>query len=177
MKEQETMRKLLVRQREYFEYLFEQEQRRAANIVGGAKVYIAFLVFVLSSLLLKVIDPKTLVALFTGSSIGSPLRIILISLVLAATVALSAAVLFTISVLKVWYYDRLCDPIERFRETLSMEDELQVLSKSICDFAVATGRNNRINNMRATYLARGLNCLLTGLLLSLIALFTLNLAV
>jgi|RhiMetStandDraft_4_1073278.scaffolds.fasta_scaffold1264195_2 hypothetical protein len=47
MNEQDTIRDLLIRQYDYFQYLFEQGQKRAASIVDGAKVYIAFLVFIL----------------------------------------------------------------------------------------------------------------------------------
>lgn len=177
MNEQGKTRDLLVRQYEYFQYLFEQEQKRAASIVGGAKVYIAFLVFILGSIFLKVITPEKILILFCNSPIGSGARLIGISLVMLAAIALSAAVFFTILVLKVWFYDRLCDPIERFQETLAMQDEVEVLSKSISDFAVATSRNNRINNRRAEYLTLGFSCLLIGTLLSIIAIFTLNLIV
>ena len=48
MTENSNTRDLLARQYEYFQYLFEQEQKRATSIVGGAKVYIAFLVFIMT---------------------------------------------------------------------------------------------------------------------------------
>jgi hypothetical protein len=177
MNEQERIRDLLVRQYEYFQYLFEQEQKRAASIVGGAKVYIAFLVFILGSIFLKAITPEKILVLFSNSSIEPWLRFAAISIIMLSAVALSAAVLFTILVLKVWFYDRLCDPIERFKETLIMRDEIEVLSKSISDLAVATSRNNLINNKRAEYLARGLNCLIIGAMLSIIVIFILNLII
>lgn len=175
MNEKEKIRDLLVRQHEYFQYLFEQEQNRAASIVGGAKVYIAFLVFILGSIFLKAITPEKILTLFSNSDIGSGAKFIGIFLVVLSALALTAAVVFTILVLKVWFYDRLCDPIERFKETLTMSDEVEVLSKSISDFAVAISRNNRINNKRAEYLTRGLNCLLVGTFLSIITIFILNL--
>lgn len=177
MNEQERIRDLLVRQYEYFQYLFEQEQKRAASIVNGAKVYIAFLVFILGSIFLKAITPEKILALFINSSIESWVRFLAVSLIILSAIALFAAVLFTILVLKVWFYDRLCDPIDRFEETLTMRAELEVLSKSICDFAVATSRNNLINNQRAEYLTRGINCLIIGAVLSIITIFTLNLIV
>lgn len=175
MNEQERIRELLVRQYEYFQYLFEQEQKRAASIANGAKVYITFLIFILGSIFLKVITPEKILALFTNSSIESWIKYLAMTLIILSVVVLAAAVLFTILVLKVWFYDRLCDPIERFEETLIMRTELEVLSKSMCDFAVATSRNNLINNQRAEYLTRGLNCLIIGAVLSIIAIFTLNL--
>lgn len=177
MNEQEKTRDLLVRQHEYFQYLFEQEQKRAVSIVGGAKVYIAFLVFILGSMFLKAITPEKILTLFSNSDIGSWAKFIGIFLFMLSAIALTAAVVFTILVLKVWFYDRLCDPIERFKETLTMRDEVEVLSKSISDFAVAISRNNRINNRRAEYLTRGLNCLLAGTFLSIITIFILNLIV
>lgn len=177
MNEQERMRDLLVRQYDYFQYLFEQEQKRAASIVGGAKVYIAFLIFTLGSIFLKVITPQRILSLSGNSAIESGAKLVSMSLIILSALALSGAVLFTILVLKVWFYDRLCDPIERFEETLTMRDELEVLSKSISDFAVAVSRNNRINNKRAEYLTWGLNCLIAGTLLSIIAVFISNLLV
>ena len=70
MKEQENIRDILVRQHDYFQYLFEQEQKRAASIVGGAKVYIAFLVFILGSIFLKVVTPEQILTLFYNSDIS-----------------------------------------------------------------------------------------------------------
>ena len=175
MDEQDKIKYLLIRQYEYFQYLFEQEQNRAASIVNGAKVYIAFLVFILGSIFLKVLTPEKILTLFANSAVGLTAKFIGISLVILTAMALTAAVVFTILVLKVWSYDRLCDPVERFTETLTMKNELEVLSKSISDFAVAVSRNNRINNKRAEYLTRGLNYLLIGTLFSIAATFTLNL--
>ena len=175
MNGQEGTRDLLVRQYEYFQYLFEQEQKRAASIVGGAKVYIAFIVFILGSTILKLVTPDKIITLFSRSETWSGAQLIGISLVAASGAAMTIAVVFTILVLKVWRYDRLCDPLRRFAETLTMEDELEVLSKCILDLAVATSRNNHINNKRAEYLTRGLKCLLAGTLLSIVTIFTLNL--
>lgn len=177
MNEQDKIHDLLIRQYGYFQYLFEQEQKRAASIVDGAKVYIAFLVFILGSIFLKVITPEKIIALFASPSAGLTAKIIGISLVTLSGAALAAAVAFTILVMKVWSYDRLCDPVERFRETLTMKDELEVLSKSMSDFAVSISRNNRINNKRAEYLTRALNFLLAGTLLSLVTAFILNILV
>ena len=49
----EAVRQLFARQNDYFRYLYEQELKRAENIVNGAKVYIALLVFLLGSIFLK----------------------------------------------------------------------------------------------------------------------------
>ena len=160
---------ILAKQNEYFQYLFEQEQRRAASIVAAVKVYIAFLVFILGSLFLKlapinpVVEPP-----FNGSgphwqmSIG-------ISLMVLSSVTFSAALFFAILVLKVWSYHRLCDPLDRLKDTLRMTDQLEVLSKSLCDYAIATSRNHKINNKRARYLSKALGFLLSGAILLLLA--------
>ncbi len=176
MSEQNKTRDLLVRQHEYFQYLFEQEQKRAVSIVGGAKVHIAFLVFILGSVLLRLITPENIIALFTDSTVGAMARCIGVLMVTLSAITLIGAAVFTLFVMKIWLYDRLCDPIVRLGQTLLMEDELEVLSKSISDFAVATDRNNRVNNQRATYLGRGLNCLVVGTLLSIITSFILNIS-
>lgn len=174
MTENNNAHDLLARQYEYFQYLFEQEQKRATSIVGGAKVYIAFLVFIMGSIFLKVITLDKIVILFNYTTITPLEKLIGLSMVGVASVALIFALLFTILVLKVWSYDRLCDPLERFEDMILIQDECEIYSKAICDFAIATSRNNLINNKRAEYLARGLACLLVGTLLSIIAAFTLN---
>jgi hypothetical protein len=174
MEEKTNIKDLFIRQNEYFQYLYEQEQKRAMSIIAGAKIYIAFLVFILGSILLKVISPDKLIALFNNGSIPRWEVIIGISLSVLSAMALSIALLFSILVMKVWQYDRLCCPIERFRDTLNMNDEIEVLSKSICDFAVATHRNNEINNKRAKYLSYALGFLLIGTVFALITASTLN---
>lgn len=175
MDEQAKVKDVLIRQQAYFQYLFELEQKRAASIVGGAKVYIAFIVFIFGSIFLKVLNPEKILIIFADSTVGSTAKSIVATLVISATLSLTASIAFTFMVMKVWLYDWLCDPIERLKDTLAMENELEVLSKSITDFVVATSRNNRINNKRVKYLTRGLNCLLLGTLLSIIAVFTLTL--
>jgi hypothetical protein len=173
----DDIRDLLVRQYEYFKYLYEQEQKRASSIVNGAKVYIAFLIFILGSIILKTISPEKILDLFTNSTINSEIRIIGIALIILSVATLITAVLFSILVLKVWSYDRLCDTIERFEHTLTMDNELEVLSKSISDFSIATNRNNRINNVRAQYLTYGLRYLIIGTLLSIFSIVALNILV
>ncbi|MEA3428088.1 MAG: hypothetical protein U9Q84_02470 [Thermodesulfobacteriota bacterium] len=101
MNEHENIRDILVRQYDYFQYLFEQEQKRAASIVGGAKIYIAFLIFILGSIFLKVITPEQILILFSNSDIGSGEKFIGIFLVILSALALITALLFTILVLKV----------------------------------------------------------------------------
>lgn len=174
MEDKDKTRELFIRQYNYFQYLFEQEQKRAASIVNGAKIYIAFLIFILGSIFLKVITPDKILILFSTTYISFVIKLIGIILVLLTALSLTISVIFTILVLKVWFYERLCDPIERFQETLIMKDEIEVLSKSISDFAVAISRNNQINNKRSEYLTHGLNYLLAGTFLSIITLFFLN---
>ena len=58
MQKPDEIHALLLRQQEYYKYLYEQEQKRAASIVGGAKVYIAFLVFILGSILYEGGEPR-----------------------------------------------------------------------------------------------------------------------
>lgn len=175
MDKQDDTKNVLIRQHDYFQYLFEQEQRRAASIVGGAKVYIAFLVFVLSSVLLKILAADKIALFYESDNVGLATKAFGGIIILAAGAALTTSIVFTILVLKVWSYDRLCDPIERLKSTLSMKNELEVLSKSINDFAVSISRNNRINNKRAEYLTQGLNFLLAGSIFSIFAAFLLNL--
>ncbi len=174
MEDNERIRDLFVRQHDYFQYLYEQEQKRTVSIVTGAKVYIAFLVFILGSIFLEVITADKILKLFNNSSVPQWEKIIGVSLAILSAMALLIALIFTIFVLKVWAYDRLCNPVDRLKNTIFMNNEVEVLSKSISDFAVATSRNNEINNKRAQYLSLALGFLLIGTVLALITATTLN---
>lgn len=174
MGDMEKTRDLFVRQYGYFQYLYEQEQKRSASIVAGAKVYIAFLVFILGSIFLKVITADNVLSVVKSYSVPQWQKVLACSLIALSATAILIALVFSIFVLKVWSYDRLCNPDDRLLETVRMSSETEVLSKSICDFAVATSRNNAINNTRARYLSYALGCLLVGTVLSLITAATLN---
>lgn len=174
MDEKERIRDLFIRQNGYFQYLYEQEQKRSASIVAGAKVYIAFLIFILGSIFLKVITADKILFLFNSNSVPHWEKVLGFSLIILSSIALLIALIFSIFVLKVWSYDRLCNPADRLKDTIYMNDETEVLSKSISDFAVATSRNNEINNKRAQYLSYALGFLLIGTILALITATTLN---
>lgn len=174
MEERERIKDLFVRQYDYFQYLFEVEQKRAASIIAGAKVYIAFLVFILGSIFLKVLSIDKIRRLFTDNSITQFEKYLGILFSILSALALFVALIFSILVLKIWSYDRLCNPAIRFKDTLYMKDEIEVLSKCISDFAVATSRNNEINNKRARFLSFGLVFLITGTILSLLTAFILR---
>lgn len=165
---------LLAKQLDYFQFLFEQEQKRALSIISGAKVYIAFLVFILGTIFLKVVPAENILLLFTTKSISAVEKLFGIGLVTISLFTLTIAVVLSMTVMKVWSYDRLCDPIERFKETLSMKMEEEVLSKILSDFTIATNRNNVINNMRAKRLSLALNWLLSGTILSIFSAVILN---
>jgi hypothetical protein len=168
MEDNEKYLHVLIRQKDYFQYLYEQEQKRAASIIGGAKVYIGFLVFIIGAIFLKVITADKIIQLFNNSSIPLWSKIVGISFILLSGFSLIIAFLFTILVLKVWSYERLCNPTERFKETISMTNQLEVLSKCLSDFAIVTSRNNKINNKRAKYLSYALAFLLAGSLFALV---------
>jgi len=170
-----NMRSLLAKQQDYFLFLFEQEQKRALSIITGAKVYIAFLVFIVGSIFLKVIPVDNIVLLFTIEGISGFGKVMGLGLALLSLLTLTVAIILSITVMKVWSYDRLCDPIERFTETLIMKSEIEVLSKILSDLSIATNRNNIINNMRARRLTLALGWLLSGTILSIICAVTLNL--
>jgi hypothetical protein len=174
MDDTERIKDLFARQYGYFQYLYEQEQKRSASIVAGAKIYIAFLVFILGSIFLKVITADNILSVVNSHSVPQWQKVLGFSLIAVSALVILLALVFSIFVLKVWSYDRLCNPDERLLETARMTSETEVLSKSICDFAVATSRNNAINNKRARYLSYALGCLLIGTVLSLISATTLN---
>lgn len=165
---------IILRQKEYFQYLFEQEQKRSNSIISGAKVYIGFLVFIIGSIFLKVISVEDIDKLF-NNIINPYLKIIVIFLLILSVISLLISIIFTILVLKVWSYERLCNPIERFKETILMTKEYEVISKCLSDFAITVNRNNQINNTRARYLSFALAFLLAGLLFSIITATSLNL--
>jgi len=97
-----------------------------------------------------------------------------ILLTILSALSLFLALIFSILVLKVWLYERLCDPIHRLRDTVLMSDEIEVFSKSLCDFAIATERNYKINNKRTKYLSYAIGFLLFGTISTLITVTILN---
>lgn len=121
MDEKKRIRNLFIRQNEYFQYLYEQEQKRSASIVAGAKVYITFLVFILGSIFLKVITADKILLLFNSSSVPPWEKVLGFSLIILCAIALLIALIFSIFVLKVWSYDRLCNPVERTAKNAAAE--------------------------------------------------------
>ncbi len=170
----DEIHKVLVRQNDYFRYLYEQELQRSERIVNGAKVYIALLVFVIGSITLKVVPYDKIRALAETCSVPALGVALGWGLVGASAVVLTASIVLSILVLKVWDYERLCDPSRRLIEMIEMKSEADALSKSISDFVVATGTNFEVNNRRAKCLSLALVCLISGLLLSLLTLAYLN---
>jgi len=69
MEQKDAIKNILIRQNEYFKYLYEQEHKRTTSIITAVKVYIAFLVFFLGTIFLKVITIDNIIVLFNNTSI------------------------------------------------------------------------------------------------------------
>ena len=67
MEENEKQLNVLIKQKDYFQYIYEQEQKRAVSIIAGAKVYIGFLIFIVGSIFLKLITADKIINLFNDS--------------------------------------------------------------------------------------------------------------
>ena len=64
MEDNEKYLNVLIKQKDYFQYVYEQEQKRAVSIIAGAKVYIGFLIFIVGSIFFKLITAGKIIKLF-----------------------------------------------------------------------------------------------------------------
>ncbi|MDJ0763923.1 MAG: hypothetical protein QNJ97_13160 [Myxococcota bacterium] len=153
----EDDRNFLARLAEYVKYLYEEENARRDVLNNTTKLYLGSFAFVVGVGLVKVAAieklPPMISVLFSSTAGGKFLAILITVLFVAVAGLFCISFLFTISVLRMWKRERLCDPQKFvFRSTI-MPDEARLLSAIVADYVVATNRNFRINEQKARLLA------------------------
>ena len=158
---------------EYSKYLYEEENLRRDRLNNAVKVYLGFLTFILGVGAFKLVSLGELSLLLNTSAHQalSNTGIILLGLSL---LLLIVAFVLTIRVLKMWTYERLCDPKAMAVRSVFLEDNRKILSSMISDYVVACNVNHHINNQKSTLLTRALSMLIIGLIMLVTSVFILK---
>jgi hypothetical protein len=148
----------------YFKYLYEEEKDRTDKINSATNTYLVFITFAFSfgSGFLGWFSSNISPSIFSFSSPG---RIIAIAIFGIAVIFLVISLVFTVLVVKVRNFERLCDPEEFAKEAMNYSGLDDLFGLIIANYIVALDRNFLVNNKKTRYLTRGLVTYLVGLLL------------
>lgn len=162
---------------EYCKYLYEEEKARTIGLNNAVKVYIAFLTITLGMGVFGVLPVERISILLNGTSIDSTYKYVKVSgvvLFYVSVLLFFSSFIFTILVLKVWKFERLCNPKQTALKSVFIETENKMLSVIIADYVIAANRNYEINEKKAKLLSKALFSLVGGLILFSISWFILN---
>jgi len=142
----------LLRVKEYAQYLYEAEDRRAERFQEATKTYLLFIGSTLAGTVgtLKWLDLRPTSLLSRAYSAKE--QVVLIAL-LIAVLALGASFLMTILVVKVRQREGLCEPRQFLAGAALDNSETEALERIIADFVVAAERNVMLNDEKARLLA------------------------
>jgi hypothetical protein len=148
--------------------MYSEEKERTNRLNDAVKVYLGFTSFIIGLGVLKVVTADDIAFLFKQpnslATTASYLKAIGVILFCLSFVLFAISALFTILVLKVWQFERLCDPEQLVVKAVTMEGEPALLSTMIADFAIAANRNYEVNEKKARLLSYGLLALICALL-------------
>lgn len=153
----------------YCSYLYEEEKDRRDSLNNTSKIYMAAQLFVLTVIGTKFIESKEVYA-FTDSLktitnttpvIGHGLYVILVGSIVLFLVSFVLAVLVN----KMWDRERLNDPEKVLYLIDQYSTENTLIAKIIADYAVASNRNHRINDFKASLLRYSLSAFMISILL------------
>ena len=162
-------RDLYVRLHDYCRHMYEEEKDRSQRLNDAVKVYLGFTSFIVGIGALKLVTVDQLAALFKVQAL--PVAAAVLStrigtmLFFVSFALFAASAVCTILVLKVWRFERLCDPEHLVVRTAIMESEMDLLSSMVADYAVAANRNYEVNERKAKLLSYGLLFLMCAVLL------------
>lgn len=152
----------------YTKYLYEEEKHRTEYLNTATNTYLAFITFSFSFAagvlywLIPQLDGIALNALTLAQTLG------LIGLA-GAILLLTLALVFTVLVVKVRAFERLCVPEEFAEEASQHGDEEKLVNAITANYVVATERNFAINNRKTMYLAYALQSYITGFVLFIVS--------
>jgi hypothetical protein len=142
---------------------------------SATNTYLVFITFAFTftaGLLNWLIDPIkillskdfTLIQYIFIISMGLAILLIVLSLI------------FTILVVKVHKFERLCIPKDFALEMSNVNEESEILTSITSHHIVATERNHMVNNRKAKLLSFGLQAYISGFILFILSVITLLLA-
>lgn len=158
---------------EYSKYLYEEENDRRDRLNNAVKVYLGFLTFILGVGVVKLVSFGELILLLNTRMYQalSNTGFVLLGLSL---MFLIVSFVFTIRVLKMWPYERLCDPRTMAVKSVFLENNRQFLESMISDYVAACNVNYNINNEKSMLLTRALSMLIIGLIMFVTSVFMLK---
>lgn len=161
MKEPDEINNIFLRHLEYFKYLFEREDKRKDSIILSGKIFLTFVIVLISSVFYKITNNNDLLN-FLSKSISEYnfKEFSTFILLILYGIGITATLIFSLFVVKLFISERLCNPENRLKNTLGVKKEIHIISKIINDYAVATNSLYEVNNKRAKFLFYALRCLL-----------------
>ncbi len=145
----------------YSKTLHEQENQRNDKLTNVTNIYLVVITFAFTLLLgvLSLISPTAGSMLL---KLSKEFQIVLFGGLGVSVLLILMSLIFTMLVLKVRSFERLCNPKEFIVEASSMKSEEEVVGAIISHYVVATERNFLINNRKARFLAYGLQTYIIG---------------
>jgi len=158
---------ILIHLLDYSKVLHEQENQRNDKLTNVTNIYLVVITFAFTLLLgvLSLISPTAGNMLL---NLSKEFQIILFGGLGISVLLILMSLFFTMLVVKVRAFERLCNPKEFIVEASSIKSEEEVISAIISDYVVATERNFIINNKKARFLAYGLQSYILGFVILLL---------
>lgn len=163
-------RNLLLRIVEYCKYLYEEEKDRQSIIHNVVKVYMSFLTATFAAIAF-VLFKTNVVNLFKADFASSKFILLGAIIFILSILFIVISFFLTIRILKVWRYERLCNPKIFALRSSVMGNEIEVLREIIYHYAVASNRNHKINDEKSDLLSYAFYFLIPGLFLFIISIF------
>jgi len=158
---------------EYSRYLYEEENDRRDRLNNAVKVYLGFLTFILGVGVFKLVSFGELILLLNSQTnhVLSFAGLVLLGLSLTMLIV---AFIFTIRVLKMWPFERLCNPRAMAVRSVFLENNKKFMESMISDYVTTCNINHEINNQKSTLLTRALSMLIIGLIMLVTSVFVLK---
>lgn len=146
---------------DYSKVLHEQENQRNDKLTSVTNIYLVVITFAFTLLLggASLVFPTTESTL---SNLGGRYQVMLFVGLGISILLFLMSLFFTILVVKVRSFERLCNPKEFIIEASAIKSEEEVVSAIISHYVVATERNFLVNNRKAKFLAYGLQTYIIG---------------
>lgn len=151
----------------YSKTLHEQENQRNDKLTNVTNIYLVVITFAFTLLLgvLSLISPTAGNML---QKLSMVFQVILFGGLGVSVLLILTSLFFTMRVVKVRAFERLCNPKEFIIEASSIKSEEEVVSAIISHYVVATERNFIINNKKARFLDYGLQAYIFGFIILLL---------
>jgi hypothetical protein len=146
---------------DYSKNLHEQENQRNDKLTSVTNIYLVVITFAFTLLLgvLSLISPSAVNMLL---KLSGDFQIVLFGGLGISVFLLLMSLIFTVLVVKVRSFERLCNPKEFVIEASIIKSEEEVISAIISHYVVATERNFLVNNKKAKYLSYALQSYIAG---------------